>query len=396
MRVLFINSDYESGSTGRIVRDLKKELENQNNECLALYGRENPSSDDGVYRIGDKLSVYFHVISTRLGDNQGFSSTFATKRCLNAIEKFQPDIIHLHNLHGSYINCEVLFKYIKRRNIPTVWTLHDCWSFTGHCSNYSFAECNKWTQLCEDCPQSKEYPKSFVDLSRRNYQKKKETFSGCKYLKITTVSQWLKGEVQKSFLNQYPVTVVPNGVDLSVFLPKDVGDLKKKLKFEGKRVLISVASVWGPRKGLDLILKIATQLGNEYRWLIVGLNQEIGGLPDNIIVIRRTDSIHELSDLYNVADIFVNTSVEETFGMVSLEALACGKPVITNRLTANPELVDETCGIVVDCYDINSYLAAIKDKHIWQQKVEDCRKRAEKYSHHAMIENYLSVYRSML
>ena len=396
MKILFINSDYGSGSTGRIVRDLKRELEKQNNTCIALYGRENNCSEANVYRIGDKLSVYYHVFMTRLADRQGFSSSKATRECLKILKEFQPDIIHLHNLHGSYLDCKILFDYLKTAGIPVLWTLHDCWPFTGHCSHYSFAECDKWQIGCSDCVQTAQYPKSLVDRSVANYKKKKECFQNCPKLHITTVSEWLKREVEKSFLQEYPVTVVPNGVDLSVFAPSDSEALKNEFGFTGKKVLISVASVWGKRKGLELLLQLAERLDNTYCLVLVGVNQKPGNLPQNVRIVRRTDSIQELAALYCAADVYINASVEETFGMVSLEALACGKPVITNSFTANPELIDDTCGVIVSDYSVEGYLSAIQSNSLWALRAEDCRRRAESFSHQAMIEKYITLYRSML
>lgn len=396
MKVLFINSDYGSGSTGRIVRDIKLELEKQNNVCIALYGRENNTADSNVYRIGDNLSVYYHVLVTRLADRQGFASSNATRKCLRILKEFQPDLIHLHNLHGSYLNCKMLFDCLKVMGKPVIWTLHDCWAFTGHCSHYSFVECYKWQSGCRDCIQIAEYPKSLVDHSEKNYQKKMACFQNCPNLHITTVSKWLKEEVNKSFLGQYPITVIPNGIDLSVFYPLDVDAAKEKLKVTGKKVLISVASVWEKRKGLELLLQLAGRLDHSYCLIIVGLNKKPESCPKNVRLIQRTDSVKELADLYCAADVYINASVEETFGMVSLEALACGKPVITNAFTANPELVDDTCGIVVDDYSVNGYLAALNSSKLWVLHSDDCRKRAEIYSHQVMIEKYIALYRSFL
>lgn len=396
MKVLFINSDYGSGSTGRIVRDLKLELERQGNECLALYGRENCCNDQNVNRIGDKFSVYGHVAMTRFADRQGFASTSATRKALKQIDAFQPDIIHLHNLHGSYLDCKVLFDYLKTENIPILWTLHDCWSFTGHCSNYSAVGCNKWKTGCYGCPQTREYPKSFFDNSKNNYSKKEYCFNHCRNLQITTVSKWLKDEVKQSYLKKYPVSIVPNGVDLDTFQPGAASAMRKRLKVEGKRVLISVASVWGPRKGLKLLLELAQRMGDEYRLIIVGIDLAQDTLPPNVIAVRRTDSIEELADLYRAADVFVNASVEETFGMVSLEALACGKPVVTNSFTANPELINDSCGVLVSDYSVDGYIKAIVDTGVWNMREEDCRKRAEQYSHKRMINGYISLYRSMI
>ena len=396
MKVLIINSDYGSGSTGRIVRDIKNELERKQDNCIVLFGRENCANDKNVFRVGNKVSVYFHVLMTRFADKQGFFSRRATKKAISIIDRFNPDIIHLHNLHGSYIDCKQLFDYIKTKKKPVLWTLHDCWSFTGHCSNYSFVSCSNWISICQDCPQKKEYPKSLVDRSPVNYETKKLCFTGCKNLKIVTVSKWLQGEVQQSFLKEYESIVIPNGIDLNIFQPVNCDSVKKRYGLYGKKTLISVASVWGPRKGLDLLRTIAKELGDEYRLLLVGLKENVVDLPTNVISIARTDDVHQLAELYSAADVYINTSVEETFGLVSLEALACGVPVITNGFTANTELIDDTCGVVVPVYTVGAYINAILDEKIWKIESISCRQRAEGYSKEKMIRNYLETYRSMI
>lgn len=396
MKVLIINSDYGSGSTGRIVREIKSELEKKHDSCIAFFGRENCTTDNNVFQIGNKMSVYSHVLMTRFGDKQGFCSTIATRNILKKVDEYHPDIINLHNLHGSYIDCNLLFNYIKEKKIPTLWTLHDCWSFTGHCSHYSFVNCSKWRTRCKNCPQMKEYPKSFIDRSKENYLKKKNCFTGHDDLKISTVSRWLQGEVQQSFLHGYDSVVIPNGIDLNIFKPIDSESIKNKLGLRGKRVLISVASVWGPRKGLGVLINIAKALGDDYRLILVGLKESAEDLPKNVIVIHRTDDIQELAQYYSAADVCINASVEETFGMVSLEALACGTPVITNSFTANPELVDKTCGVIVPEYTVEAYLKAINDEKVWNLKSSACVIRAENYSKTKMIGGYLDAYRRLV
>ena len=396
MKVLIINSDYEYGSTGRIVKCIKNELDKTNHECIALYGRENTGSDKNVYRIGSRFSVYWHVLRTRVEDRQGFSSFFATRKCISIINQFEPDIIHLHNLHGSYIDCKELFEFLKQSGIPVVWTLHDCWPYTGHCAYYSSAHCERWRTECYKCPQTRCYPKSFTDRSKWNYTKKKEVFSCCKNMHLTTVSKWLKGEVEQSFLREYPITVIPNGVDLDVFIPRDTTNLRNKLGIHNKKVMISVASIWDSRKGLDLIYSVANKLNDDYIWIVVGLDDVPKQLSNKVIAVPRTNSTTELSDLYSVADVFVNTSMEETFGLVTAEALACGKAVITNHLTANPELIDESCGVIVNTYDVEGYTSMITDSHVWELKSEDCRKRAGMFSLDSMINGYLSLYKSIV
>ncbi|MEG2843340.1 MAG: glycosyltransferase, partial [Ruthenibacterium sp.] len=329
------------GSTGRIAADLCCEHLANGNECIVAYGRECKNSDDiATKRIGTPLDYKLHGIETRLFDRHGFGSKAATKKFLQWVKEYNPDLIHLHNIHGYYINIEMLFDYIKQNHKKVLWTLHDCWAFTGHCTYFDFVCCDKWKTGCAQCPQKGEYPKSYLaDNSRQNYERKKAAFTGVEDLTIITPSKWLADLVHQSFLKEYPTKVVYNTIDTSVFKPTH-SDFKEKQRLQNKKIILGVANIWDRRKGLQDFIKLSEMLDENYQIVLVGLSEkQMNAIPSNILGITRTDSAKQLAEIYTAADVFVNPSVEETFGLTSIEALACGTFVIVYQDTACEEIV---------------------------------------------------------
>ena len=339
MKVLFINSVYGRGSTGRIVQQLGKALEEQGDSYMVAYGRGEKLDDPHCYYIGSPLNVYFHAGLSRLTDRAGFYSKKSTKKLLEFIRSYEPDVIHLHNLHGYYLNIELLFQYLKEKyRGKVVWTLHDCWTFTGHCTHYTYVGCENWKTGCSRCPQKSEYPASWgLDSSRLNYTEKKRLFCGVPNLTIVTVSQWLKGEAEKSFLKDYPICCVYNGIDTSVFRPVD-NRVKQELGIENKKMILLVSDGWTERKGYDRALAVAAQAPADWHFVMVGMaRKQIEKLPENITGFERIWSQQKLIEFYSASDVFFNPSVEETFGLVTAEAIACGTPAVVMDATACPE-----------------------------------------------------------
>lgn len=361
MKALQINSVCGIGSTGRIATDIHEILIKQGHESYIAFGRGLPKKCDTAIRIGSKYDNYVHAALTRVLDRHGLGSKKATQEFINKVEKIDPDIIHLHNIHGYYINIEILFNYIKDANKPVVWTLHDCWSFTGHCSYFDYVNCDAWVDGCKNCQQKKDYPASFVfDNSQTNYLLKKQIFTGVKNLTIVTPSKWLAGLVKKSFLKDYPVQVINNGIDLDIFKPTS-NNFRKKYKIHGKFIILGVANIWDRRKGLKYFHEIAKKIQGDEVIILVGLSEkQIKELPDNIIGITRTNNINELVDIYSEADVFLNPTLEDNFPTVNLESLACGTPVITFNSGGSPECVDEHTGVLVEKGSVDGLLHAVK------------------------------------
>ena len=353
MRVLQINSVCGVGSTGRIATDLYKVLEEQGHECLIAYGRGTAPEGINSYKIGTNLDNYLHVARTRLLDQHGYGSKKPTIELVKKIKEYNPDVIHLHNLHGYYLNLEVLFDYLEHSNKPVIWTLHDCWAFTGHCAYFDYIGCNKWKSECRNCPQKKTYPNSYgLDNSYQNFNQKKELFTRLNNLTIITPSQWLANLVKESFLNKYPIQVINNGIDLNVFKPTP-SEFRKKYHLEEKKIILGVANVWDRRKGFDSFIKLSQKLDKNHQIVLVGVKEkQKNSLPSNITGIIRTNNIKELAEIYTAADVFVNPTLEDNFPTTNLEASACLTPVITFRTGGSPESLNNEHDYIVDKGDI--------------------------------------------
>lgn len=395
MRILQINSVCGYGSTGRITADLCQAVKADGGKCVVAYGRKAAAQEVQAVPIGSAAGVVLHGILSRLTDRHGFYSTAATKRFLSWVDGFQPDMIHLHNIHGYYLNIELLFRYLKEIGLPVVWTLHDCWPVTGHCAYFYSVGCTRWKSGCHDCPQRKAYPTSlFADQSVWNYQKKKQLFTSLENLTIVTPSEWMAGIVRESFLGCYPVRVIPNGIDLTQFRHMD-GDFRRRFGLQDKKIVLGAASIWEKRKGLDDFIALSELLGDNWQVVLVGLSErQKAALPKNILGICRTDSIQKLAELYSAADVYVNASTEETMGLTTAEALACGTPAVVYDATAVPETVDASCGAVVPCGDVAALAEAVRRM---QKDEVSCRRRAEAYyDEKKQCMKYISLYHELV
>lgn len=332
MKVLMINVVCGIRSTGRICTDLATALDKQGHEVKIAYGRENVPEQFKKYaiRIGSDWDVKLHGLKARLFDGMGFGSRAATEKFIEWVKEYDPDVIHLHNIHGYYINIEVLFNYLKTCGKKIIWTLHDCWAFTGHCAYFDFAGCDKWKNGCYDCAQKTEYPTRIgLDFSKSNYKIKKVLFTGIPNLTIVTPSKWLAGLVNQSFLNEYSVEVIYNGVDTRVFKPTP-SNVKERLNLKNKKIILGVAAVWDRRKGFDDFVKLSKIIDDSYVIVLVGLEKDrIKNLPNNIIGIERTNNVEELVELYSASNVFVNPTYEDNYPTTNIEAIACGTPVVT-------------------------------------------------------------------
>lgn len=399
MKILQINSVCGNGSTGRIVLDLSSVLTDNNIENYILYGY-GKSNYDLAKRIGGKFNIRQHQISTRFWGWHGFSSKKTTLELIDKLKEIKPDIIHLHNIHGFYINIEILFNYIKEQNIKTVWTLHDCWAFTGHCSYFDISECNKWQKLCNNCPNKKDYPISyFFDRSKEQFKKKKELFCNINNLTIVTPSNWLANLVKESFLSCYPIKVINNGIDLTAFHPQD-NDFRKKYNLESKFVILAISMSLNTRKGIDYIFDLSNKLGDDCKIVLLGLDKnDTSKIPNNILAIERTNSINELAQIYSAVDVFVNPTLEDNFPTVNIEALACGTPVITFNTGGSPEAISDNTGIITKEKSTQALLNAINiiKKNTKNYYKKNCIKRAnELYNKEKKYNEYIALYKSII
>ena len=413
MKVLQINTVVGTGSVGRITASLYEISNAHGIEGYVAYGRGTAPVSMRAIKIGSPLDMYGHVLQNFLLGESGFGSRGKTETFLKKLDVLQPDLIHLHNIHGFYLQVERLFSYIKDKKIPVVWTLHDCWPMTGHCAYFDYVGCDKWKTGCHHCAQHRSaYPYAlWKDNSKDSYRRKQKAFTGVENLTIVTPSQWLAEIVKDSFLKEYPVMVIPNGINREVFRPSDVirraGKTEDQdlLRNQTQKQILGVANIWEKRKGLFYFEELARILPEEYHITMVGLNQKQihrmekdDQLKKKITAIARTEDAKALAELYEKADVYVNTTLEDNFPTTNLEALACGTPVITFKTGGSPEAIgeDDQIGTVVAAGDVQALADAIITYTKRQKPVKTCRERAEQYDEKICFEKYIELYGRIL
>lgn len=397
MKLLQINVTANWGSTGKIAEQVGLCAQAHGWESYLAYGRDSNLSQNKLIKIGSGVDVLEHFAENVIIGNEGLASRNATKKFLKQIENINPDLIHLHNIHDHYLNYPMLFKFLSNKQIPVVWTQHDCWAFTGGCAYYSMQGCEKWKTGCVDCPS----PISKLwDRTNYQYNLRKKLLMPLNDLTLVPVSEWLEGEIKKSFLRTKRIQTILNGVDINLFTPRPSTMIREKYGIGSACFLLAVASVWNCRKGLDDYVKLASMLDKNVKLVLVGLSKkQVKGLPHNIIVVPRTQNVVELAQLYTEASIVLNLSREETFGLTTVEGFACGTPGIVYDCTASPELVTEETGCIVNAGDVEGVKEAINI--IFSRGeityMEACRSRAMiKYDKDVNYNNYLKLYDEIL
>lgn len=398
MKIVEINGG-ANGSTGKIMFGIAQVAREQGHEvmCAAPITSTNRGAkrNCGYYRIGNYTTRRINVLLSRITGLNGCFAWLATYKLIRKIKKFGPDIIQLHNLHDSYINLPMLFHYIKTNHVLTVWTLHDCWAFTGHCTHFTVEKCYKWKTGCNNCPKYRSYPSSLPDNSKLMWKLKKKWFTGAESMTVVTPSKWLMNLTRQSYLNEYPIEVINNGIDLNIFKP-----IKSKFRTlhgikDDECMVLGVAFGWGYRKGLDCFIELAQKLDDRFKIVLVGTDSSIDkGLPPKIISVHRTQDQRELAQIYSAADVLFMPTREENFPTVNMEALACGTPVITFDTGGSPETIDDSCGFVLQVEDINGACAILNNTYLYKNKVirEKCRQHAERFGAKEKFTEYLKLY----
>lgn len=386
MKIVQINT-FPYKATGSIMMSIHNKLQEMGHESYVVWGRGRDAQSKQEIVIKDDFETKLHGVYTRLTDKTGFASSKSTRKLLEKLDEIRPDIIHLHNIHGYYLNIELLFEYIKSHNMRVIWTLHDCWSFTGHCAYFDQVRCERWKTGCYKCPQKHTYPASkLLDNSRWNWKRKKELFTGAE-ITLVTPCEWLKKIVGLSFLKEYPVEVIYNGIDCDIYHPKKT-DFEKKYNLSEKYVILGVASEWTERKGLKDFIELSRMLDDKYKIVLVGLEKEqIKKLPNRMIGIERTSSIEELVGIYSRANIFFNPTYEDNFPTTNIEAIACQTPVITYNTGGSPEAIDSKTGYVVEKGNIREVYKILTSGE--QLEIENIR---ECFTKQKMISRYLELY----
>ena len=389
-------------STGRIMQEIGELARTHGWETYIAYskGRDGVKPNEAkLIPVGTKWDVVWHGVLTRLFDRHGLASDGATRAFIEEIKRIQPDIIHIHNIHGYFLNYRILFEYLSKANIPVIWTVHDCWLYTGHCYYYSYAGCDQWKSQCEQCPQRRDFPSSWwIDRSKQNFLDKKEAFASMpkELLTIVPVSEWIHGEMKQSFLKDYSFQVIHNGINLENFRIYPTEEVKKQYGLEGKRIILGVASIWMEEKGWNDFMQLSELLSPEEVIVLVGVKEEQKkGLPKNIVPISRTENLRQLAELYAAAEAFVNPTWQDNYPTVNLEAIACGTPVVTYRTGGSIEVVTSDTGIIVEQGDVKGLMEAVRKiekltKNYFQPR---CRAYAEAhFSKEDRYADYLKLY----
>lgn len=397
MKVLQINTVFPNGSTGKIVNGIYGKCKEKNISCKIAYSYSKNKKEqlNDTIEVSNWLDTHIHNRLARMTMLIGYFSFFRTLKLIRYLNKhYMPDVVHLHNLHGNYINIPLLFHYLKKKSIPVVWTLHDCWSFTGYCSYYSLDGCNKWMTCCYDCPQKGRDKVNIIDTSKFVFKHKKSIFTSVEELTLVTPSQWINGMVKESFLKEKKSIVIRNGIDTSIFKPCTGSFRGKHHITDEKFMVLAVSFDWNARKGLDVVIELSKRLADDFCIVMVGTNREIDEIiPKNIISVHRTENQKELAEIYSSADIFINPTREEMFGMVNIESLACGTPVVTFDSGGSPECIDETCGIVVPYNNVDAMEKAILEVYNRRQFSNiNCVEKAKKYDQDNVFSEYIELY----
>ena len=401
MRVLQINLTYNVGSTGKITRDINELITRNGDDSFMVVGYSYDRKDNlHVMEKGKNVTLLLKkdIFISRLTGRMGYNAKWRTRRALKVIKKFNPDIIHLHNIHGSYINIFMLFNYIKKHNIPVVWTLHDCWSFTGRCSHFEANGCYQWKEGCEKCSkaQLRVYPISYhFDHSKKMYVDKKNLFTGLNNCTLVTPSKWLQTYVKQSYLNCYPSMVINNGIDLDKINNAKQSDI---LKDEHRKIILGVASTWTKNKGLPDFIEMDKRLDHDkYVIVLVGLNKtQMEEVPNSIIKFERTNNFDEMVEIYKKASVFVNPTYQDNYPTVNLESIACGTKVVTYNTGGSVEIIRDGIGYIVEKGNVDELFNVVIKTANEKKDLELFSKYSKEYcDKNVFYQKYIDLYKQV-
>ena len=401
-KLLQINVTANTASSGRLCEDIGDVVMTQGWESYVAFGRDSRPSSSNLIKIGNKFDFYAHLIKSVVLDRHGFGSRIATKQLIDKINEINPDIIQLHNIHGYFLNIELVFSYIAERDIPVVWSLHDCWSITGHCAHFALVGCEKWKNGCYSCPNLSDYPRSFGwDSSKRNYLQKKKLIESVPRLSIISGSEWIAGIARESYLGKRDIFVIPDGIDTNIYSPQENTEwLREKYGLVGKFVIMACGTAWPEYKGISDYAKLKNMLPDNFAIILVGLSpSDIVKLPKGLIGIPKTKSPQELATYYSMADCVMSLSRLESFGLTPVEGFACGTPAIVYDNCALSELITPETGFKIEPGNIEElYESVIEMSKIGKSSFsENCRKVAvEKYDRFKCYKDYLTIYENLI
>ena len=396
----------ENTSTGKIMRALGELAMTSGWESYIAYSRGRdgvPSHNSQLVPVGNRLDVLLHFLATRLLDAHGLASRLSTRRLIRHIRAIDPDIVHIHNVHGYFLHYPSLLHFLAERGKPVVWTVHDCWLFTGHCYHYAAAGCGKWQTGCHHCPQRGAFPRSWlVDGSARNFRKKKAAIGGMPNLTLVTVSAWMRAAIGQSFLKDKPCRVIPNGIDLDVFKPRlaQEADVRTRYGISAPVFYLAVASIWLKEKGVNDLAALATLLSDDEQLVLVGQMDAVGkaAFPAGVVFMDRTEDAGTLAALYSAATALVNPTWQDNYPTVNLEAIACGTPVVTYRTGGSPEALTPETGRVVAQGDVAGLATALRELRARDRSYlrASCREQAlARFGREDRFKDYLSLYEDL-
>lgn len=399
MKVLMINAIYGSRSSGRSMQDLTEYLRAQGHS-IDIVAPQKSFPDAQFHSIGNKLDYKFHAVCSRLFGNPAYYSKGSTKKLVKLIDKIAPDIIHIQVLHSNFVHFNLLMSEIAKRKIPVTFVLDDCWLFTGKCAHYTSAKCYKWKTGCHHCPQLRMPMRSwFFDRTKLLYKDKKKAYESLNKYAVIAVSDWLLHEAEQSMMkNATIMRRIYNSIDMEVFQPRS-SKLRTKLDLENEFVILGVATRFHESKGLSLFFKLAAMLPSHWKIVFVGEVPSDITLPENILSVGKTENTVELAEYYSMADVFVQMSVEETFGKVTAEALSCGTPAIVFNSTANPELIGEGCGYVVEPKNVEQVYECLQEveKQGKEHYSQNCRAFIhENMNKEKVLQSFVEVYEKLV
>lgn len=399
MRVMQINAVSTILSTGRTTKELALSLKARGHETSVVYSEGVLDYSEG-YHMGNLIDKKIHAFCSRTTGLIGYFSYRETKKVLRYILEWKPDVVRIGNLHGNFINIPMLLDFLSEQNIAVIVTLDDCFWFTGKCCHYTITGCYGWKKKCGNCPRVHRDNRSwFFDRTSKMLEDKRRKFGAMKKLAVVGVSEWITEQASQSlFSSAKYIKKVYNWIDIDLFKPTE-SELKSELNISNCFIILGVSTVWATDKGLDDFIELSKNLNDDERIVLIGNIAGAFNFPSNIISLPRTDTVEKLAEYYTMADVFVNPSVEETFGKVTAEALACGTPVIVYNTTACPELVAEQCGKVVELHNVLQMRHAIDEiKHNGKQFYSEmCRNHAVKnFEKEKCIQEYIDIFESLV
>ena len=399
MRILLISSVYNNGGTGEVVFNLYTQLKNNGIECAVAYGRGSVIKEFNIYKFSSYIETYAHAFLTRLTGLTGIYSPVATRKLINFMDEFKPDIVHIHELHAYFANITPVMNYLKKKNIKTIWTFHCEFMYTGKCGHSD--DCEKWKSECGRCPKVKKYPSSlYFDFTKKMFNDKKCLFDDFNNLTIVTPSQWLANRVRESFLKEKSIVVIHNGVDTeNVFYPRPFEHLQRRHNITDEKIVLAVAPhLMSGGKGGQWVLGLAKRFkGENVKFILIGVDDLRQNFDDNVIALGRTFKRIELSEYYSMADVFLFCSRKETFSVTCAEALCCGTPVVGFKAGAPETIFAEPYAHFTDYGDTDSLKnVLLKRLNSAPNSKEISDYGRQHFDKKRMFEQYLSLYQNQV